>query len=98
MTGAVSGAELLYPLHVPLWIDLTAVVVGTLAGAAIAAREELDVFGALLLAVVMGLGGGIVRDLRHQPGRSLPRGCRDAPVLATLEPADPVPARRRAAA
>jgi uncharacterized membrane protein YeiH len=63
MSGAVSGAELVHPLHVPLWIDLAAVVVGALAGAAIAAREELDVFGALLLAVVMGLGGGIVRDL-----------------------------------
>jgi uncharacterized membrane protein YeiH len=63
MNGAVSGSPLLYPLHVPLWIDLAAVVVGALAGAAIAAREELDVFGALLLAVVMGLGGGIVRDL-----------------------------------
>jgi uncharacterized membrane protein YeiH len=63
MSGAASGAELLYPLHVPLWIDLAAVVVGALAGAAIAAREDLDVFGALLLAVVMGLGGGIVRDL-----------------------------------
>lgn len=63
MNNAVSGSLLLYPLHVPLWIDLAAVVVGALAGAAIAAREELDVFGALLLAVVMGLGGGIVRDL-----------------------------------
>lgn len=64
MTGAAaSGSALLSPLHVPLWIDLAAVVVGALAGAAIAAREELDVFGALLLAVVMGLGGGIVRDL-----------------------------------
>ncbi|TVZ01830.1 hypothetical protein EAS64_30770 [Trebonia kvetii] len=63
MTGAASGSVLLQPLHVPLWIDLAAVMVGALAGAAIAAREELDVFGALLLAVVMGLGGGIVRDL-----------------------------------
>jgi uncharacterized membrane protein YeiH len=48
---------------VPLWIDLTAVVVGALAGAGIAARERFDLIGALLLAVVMGLGGGIVRDL-----------------------------------
>jgi uncharacterized membrane protein YeiH len=63
MNGAVSASLLLYPLHVPLWIDLAAVAVGALAGAAIAAREELDVFGALLLAVVMGLGGGIIRDL-----------------------------------
>jgi Glycine transporter len=52
-----------HPLQVPFWIDLTAVVVGALAGASVAARQRLDAFGALLLAVVMGLGGGIVRDL-----------------------------------
>ena len=56
-------AALVHPLQVPLWIDLTAVVVGALAGAGIAARERFDLIGALLLAVVMGLGGGIVRDL-----------------------------------
>lgn len=33
MNSAVSGAELLYPLHVPLWIDLAAVVIGALVGA-----------------------------------------------------------------
>jgi uncharacterized membrane protein YeiH len=53
----------IHPLQVPLWIDLTAVVVGALAGASVAARQQMDAFGALLLAVIMGLGGGIVRDL-----------------------------------
>lgn len=57
------GTALIHPLQVPLWIDLTAVVVGALAGAGIAARERFDIVGALLLAVVMGLGGGIIRDL-----------------------------------
>ncbi len=61
--GAAARAGLIHPLQVPLWIDLTAVVVGALAGAAIAARERFDIVGALLLAVVMGLGGGIIRDL-----------------------------------
>jgi len=51
------------PLQVPLWIDLSAVVIGALAGAGVAARERFELIGALLLAVVMGLGGGIVRDL-----------------------------------
>jgi uncharacterized membrane protein YeiH len=46
-----------------LWTDLTAVVVGGLAGSVTAARNRFDVFGVLLLAVVMGLGGGIARDL-----------------------------------
>jgi uncharacterized membrane protein YeiH len=63
VTGAAARATLIAPLQVPLWIDLTAVVVGALAGAGVAAREKFDVFGALLLAVIMGLGGGIVRDL-----------------------------------
>lgn len=63
VTGAATRAALIHPLQVPLWIDLTAVVVGALAGAGVAARERLDVIGALLLAVVMGLGGGILRDL-----------------------------------
>jgi uncharacterized membrane protein YeiH len=62
-TAAVSHAAVIHPLQVPLWIDLTAVVAGALAGASVAARQQLDAFGALLLAVIMGLGGGIVRDL-----------------------------------
>jgi uncharacterized membrane protein YeiH len=62
-TAAMSQAAVIHPLQVPLWIDLTAVVAGALAGASVAARQQLDAFGALLLAVIMGLGGGIVRDL-----------------------------------
>jgi uncharacterized membrane protein YeiH len=63
LAGLATRTALVHPLQVPLWIDLTAVVVGALAGAGIAARERFDVIGALLLAVVMGLGGGIIRDL-----------------------------------
>jgi uncharacterized membrane protein YeiH len=63
VAGAATRAALIHPLQVPLWIDLTAVVVGALAGAGVAARERFDIIGALLLAVVMGLGGGILRDL-----------------------------------
>jgi uncharacterized membrane protein YeiH len=62
-TAAIRQAAVIHPLQVPLWIDLTAVVAGALAGASVAARQQLDAFGALLLAVIMGLGGGIVRDL-----------------------------------
>ena len=63
VTCAATRAALIHPLQVPLWIDLTAVAVGALAGAGVAARERFDIIGALLLAVVMGLGGGILRDL-----------------------------------
>lgn len=51
------------PLQLPLAVDLTAVVVGALAGAGVAVRERLDVVGGLLLAVAMGLGGGVIRDV-----------------------------------
>jgi uncharacterized membrane protein YeiH len=63
VTGEATRAALIHPLQVPLWIDLAAVVVGALAGAGVAARQQFDAVGALLLAVVMGLGGGIIRDL-----------------------------------
>jgi uncharacterized membrane protein YeiH len=53
----------IHPLQVPLWLDLTSVVVAALAGAAVAVEERLDLVGGILLAVAMGLGGGIIRDL-----------------------------------
>jgi uncharacterized membrane protein YeiH len=53
----------IHPLQVPLWIDLTSVVVAALAGAAVAVEERFDLVGGILLAVAMGLGGGIIRDL-----------------------------------
>jgi len=63
VTSAATQVPLTHPLQVPLWIDLAAVVVGALAGAGVAVRERFDAVGVLLLAVVMGLDGGIVRDL-----------------------------------
>jgi uncharacterized membrane protein YeiH len=50
-------------LQVPVWVDLASIVVGALAGAVSAARLRLDVIGVLFLAVVMGLGGGLLRDI-----------------------------------
>lgn len=58
-----SAASAVAPLQLPLWIDLAAVVVGALAGAGVAVRERFDLVGGLTLAVVMGLGGGILRDI-----------------------------------
>lgn len=56
------GAE--YPLlQVPVWIDLVAIGTGALAGAAGALRQRFDLIGVLLVAILMGLGGGIIRDL-----------------------------------
>jgi uncharacterized membrane protein YeiH len=52
---------------VPLPIDLIAVAVGALQGAIFATdrsdEHDFDVVGGAVLAMVMGLGGGIVRDV-----------------------------------
>jgi uncharacterized membrane protein YeiH len=47
----------------PLWIELTTIVAGALAGAVFAATRGLDVVGLGAMAVVGGLGGGIIRDV-----------------------------------
>jgi uncharacterized membrane protein YeiH len=50
-------------LQIPAWIDLLAIGVGALAGAAGAVRLRFDLIGVLIIAILMGLGGGIIRDL-----------------------------------
>jgi uncharacterized membrane protein YeiH len=50
-------------LQPPLWIELPAVVAGALAGALFGKKRGLDVIGILALALVSGLGGGIIRDV-----------------------------------
>jgi uncharacterized membrane protein YeiH len=50
-------------LDPPLWIELPAVIAGALAGALFAQRRGLDVIGVLALALVSGLGGGLLRDV-----------------------------------
>ena len=50
-------------LKPPLWIELPAVIAGALAGAIFAQKRGLDVIGILALALVSGLGGGLIRDV-----------------------------------
>jgi uncharacterized membrane protein YeiH len=50
-------------IEIPLYVDLTAVVVGALSGAVFAARKQFDVAGVLLIAAATGLGGGVIRDV-----------------------------------
>lgn len=44
-------------------LDLTGVFVFALSGGLLGVRKHLDIFGALVLAVTTGLGGGFVRDV-----------------------------------
>jgi uncharacterized membrane protein YeiH len=46
----------------PIWFDLAAVFLFALTGVWAAARRGYDVVGALVLAFVTGVGGGLLRD------------------------------------
>ena len=50
-------------------LDLTGVFMNALLGGVIARRERLDPIGYATLAVLSGLGGGILRDVLLQHGR-----------------------------
>lgn len=56
-----------------LYLELPAIVAGALSGGAHAVRKGFDVVGVAVLAVVTGLGGGILRDvlLGHLPPLAL---------------------------
>ncbi len=53
---------------IPLWVDVIATALGAVSGALVAVRHRFDVNGTLLLAVVCGLGGGLLRDTLIQSG------------------------------
>jgi uncharacterized membrane protein YeiH len=46
-----------------LILDLAGIAVFAATGALVGVRKELDVFGVMVLALITGLGGGVVRDL-----------------------------------
>jgi uncharacterized membrane protein YeiH len=64
----MDGGADLGPVSIPTWIDVSAVFMGALAGSLLATRKKLDVTGILMLAIVSGLGGGILRDTLLQRG------------------------------
>jgi len=47
----------------PLWLELTAMMVTALYGGAVARSRDAPIYGTLLAGVLMGLGGGMTRDL-----------------------------------
>lgn len=53
---------------VPAWLDLTAVVVGSLSGIIVARDRKLDLVGFIGLSLLCGLGGGLIRDTMMQKG------------------------------
>ncbi|WP_035425297.1 trimeric intracellular cation channel family protein [Atopobium fossor] len=55
-------------LHIPIWLDLAAVIVGALAGVWSAQERKLDLVGYIGLSFLCGLGGGLIRDMAMQVG------------------------------
>ncbi|GAA1062225.1 trimeric intracellular cation channel family protein [Agromyces bracchium] len=54
------------PFTIPLWSDLAAVGIGALQGAMFASRikeHRIDLLGVALIGIIVGLGGGLLRDL-----------------------------------
>lgn len=54
------------PFEIPLWLDLAAVGIGALQGAMFAGRlkdRRIDLLGVALIGIVVGLGGGLLRDI-----------------------------------
>ena len=47
---------------IPFWLEMFAVVAASISGVLVAREHKLDLVGAVALAVVCGLGGGLLRD------------------------------------
>ena len=58
----------LVAVSLPTWVDLASVIVGSLGGAAVARVRHLDAVGFVGLALLCGLGGGLIRDVMMQVG------------------------------
>lgn len=71
------GAELnlIQPGAIPLWLDLGAVALGALYGATIATQRKAPFIGVMLVAVLLGFGGSMLRDiLLNAPINALTHG------------------------
>lgn len=55
-------------LPIPTWLDLAAVMVGAFSGVLAAQQRKLDLVGYVGLALICGLGGGLIRDTILQNG------------------------------
>ncbi len=67
----------------PLWVDLAAVGVGAFAGALFAIfNKKFDFIGVIAIAIMTGLGGGLIRDLFLATGR--PSALQDNNYIVTV--------------
>ncbi len=69
-----------------LWLDLAGVFFFAVSGSLLAARKQFDLIGSLLLASLVSLGGGVIRDiiLNTTPVAFTNPAYLAPPVLATV--------------
>lgn len=68
---------------VPIWLDLMCVGVGAFQGALFAVfYKRFDLVGVISVAILTGLGGGLLRDLLLSVGR--PSGMQDKYILTAI--------------
>lgn len=64
---STTGPEL-FAVSLPTWVDLMSVIVGSAGGVMVARARHLDAVGFVGLALLCGLGGGLIRDVMMQVG------------------------------
>ncbi|MFZ1490268.1 MAG: TRIC cation channel family protein [Ilumatobacteraceae bacterium] len=60
---AQTTDDLVVAQLLPTWADVLAISLGAISGSIVARRWGADILGILLIAIVSGLGGGILRDV-----------------------------------
>ncbi len=58
----MTHASVLNPFYLPIWFELGAVSLMSLTGGIVAMKRGYDVVGVAALALLVGLGGGLIRD------------------------------------
>lgn len=53
-------------LTIPFWFEFAAVLAGSISGALSATRARYDLFGTMCISIVVGLVGGVIRDILLQ--------------------------------
>ncbi|MBM3655858.1 MAG: hypothetical protein FJW91_02755 [Actinobacteria bacterium] len=70
-------------INIPIWLDLSTVFIGALQGALFAIfYKRFDLVGVISVAILTGLGGGILRDLLLAVGR--PAAMQDRYILTAV--------------